>query len=208
MQTNSIAVLGVVFVVAASCAGPLYDRPGPMIPSPPPGFAYAPNVDGGRSIFPGRRKLTQRAYVAPGEPYSAIVITEFEGASSREDALRARGELERRFRMEEYGPLEDIEIDGRDGWAWLETSAYRGDVSSREYKAVIAYEDRTFTVEFHTSDPAYIDPAFLRSTVATFIVNRDRVIGGKQILALVALAALAWVGKRQIERARRNGGVA
>lgn len=85
--------------------------------------------------------------------------------------------------------LEDIRIDGRPGWGWLETHIYRGEVASLELKAVVPYDTVTYAVEFYASHPEWVDEARLREVMGTFAVGRTEL--NVPLLALVLVVLLA-----------------
>jgi len=202
MRAVLVLAASVVLSGVVSCDTSTQRRAGPQIPDPPPGFAYDPNAYAARLVFPERTKLSQRAYGTITEPHNGITITEYAGPASRSDAQGAKDVLAERFPKAEYGPLQSLEIDGREAWGWLETSRYNGRVGSLEFKAVVPYEDVTYTVEFHTSQPSRMNADYLQSIVETFIVKKERALSSGQIVALAIAAVLAWFGWRVLREAR------
>ena len=75
----------------------------------------------------------------------------------------------------DYGPLEELKIDGRPAWGWLETQYYKEKLASLEYKAVVPYDDIMYTVEFFTGRDEFMDEAFLRESVCRFEIGRTKV---------------------------------
>jgi len=190
-----------------SCDTTLEKREGPMIPSPPAGFAYDPNATAARLVYPDRAKLSQRAYATMGEPYSSIYITEFAGTSAREDAEAARRDLAKRYPAgTEYGALETLTIDGRAAWGWLETSTYQNRISSYEFKAIVPYDEITYSVEFDSNQPGRMGPDYLREVVGTFKVNRKGRFNPVQIIVLAGILVAGWFAWKHLERARFQRG--
>ena len=177
-----------------------------MIPNPPSGFGYDPNAYAARVVFPDRTKVSQRAYATLTEPYNSIYITEFEGTSTKEDAERARAALAERYDYSDYGPLETLTIDGRESWGWLESSYYEGKLSSLEFKAVVPYENVTYTVEFDTNEPDEMNADYLREVVSTFIIKKNSALSAGTIVLVLVMAAIGWWGWKFLERAKYDRG--
>ena len=80
--------------------------------------------------------------------------------------------------------------------------------SGYEYKAVVPYDDLTFTIEFMTRDRAMFEPDFLRATVRSFRVRTgDHVDWVEVVLALltaVAVLGLVRVIRRWERRDRKE----
>ncbi len=152
------------------CSGP--QREGPQIPKVPEGFMFDANASKARNILADEWQLRQEAWVTMGdEEHSSIYFTTYRGAVSREEVAAAHDAQASRYGYLEYGPLEDLTIDGRAAWGWLETQVYRGKLASLEYKAVVAYDSLSYAVEFHSSEPRFLDPAALKALVETFRVR-------------------------------------
>jgi hypothetical protein len=66
----------------------------------------------------------------------------------------ARDDYAKRYRSStEYGPIEEIRIDGRPAWAYTETSGYEGRTDKVGLTAVVVYKDVTYSIEFGASTP-------------------------------------------------------
>ena len=172
LRTLGAALLAAILGLSA-CSGP--KREGPQIPKVPEGFLWDANARKARNIFPDDRKLRQGAWAtfAIGEDdHSSIYITTYRGPCTPNDVADARQDHVRKYGGHvEYGPIEDLTIDRRDAWGWLETQRYKDRISSYQYTAVIPYDTLTYTVEFHSSQERFMDPAFMRDLVGTFIVR-------------------------------------
>jgi hypothetical protein len=185
--------------LVAGCSRPRFE--GPQIQDPPPNFLYDANAYQGRNVFPEREQLRQSAWARGfGEdtPHSSIYMTAYAGPSTRADVQAARDAQQARYgRSIRYGDLEDLVIDGRPAWGWLETQIYQERVASLEYKAVVSYDTVSYAVEFWSNDPAFMDPATLQATVETFAIGKTRVSVVGVVVAIVLLAAGVLVWRRQ-----------
>ena len=181
-----------------SCSNPQVE--GGVMPHPPDGFAHDPNGTAARLVLPERAMVRQRGYFTRGDPHSSIMITRYTGATGAAEAAAARDRHAGRYRSEEYGGVETIEIDGRTAWGWTITQGYQGKVYSFEYTAVVPYQDETYTVEFFTSDGKLMNWNFLRETVQTFTVARAG-IDPVQMAAGIGVAALLLLAFKRLRRA-------
>lgn len=205
VRSSAVAAITLIAVLLlVGCDTSTQRREGPQIPNPPAGFAYDPNASAARLVFPNREKRSQRAYARMSEPYSGITITEFAGSATREDAQAARDNLEERYPQGDYSPLESLEIDGRNAWGWLETAEYKGKISSLEYKAIVPYDEVTYSIEFYTSQPDQMDAAYLKKTVSTFIVKHKQIVKTSQVIALAIFLAIGWFALRYLREAQRD----
>jgi hypothetical protein len=180
--------LGAALLVLASCSTPrILDG---HIPNPPPGFAFDANASKARNVFPDREIVWQRGYGTLGEEnHCSIFITKFVGTAGSMEIEDARSALAARYPYLEYGPLEELLIDHRPAWGWLETQFYKGELSSLAFKAVVPYDSVCYAVEFFARDPQYRNPEVLKAAVATFEIGRKEVH-----YSHVALAALFVLG--------------
>jgi len=170
---GTFALIVVVALLVSGCSSPRVE--GGVIPHPPTGFAFDANATQARNVYPGGNQLSQRAWGTFGEQHDSIYITEYEGSSTRTDAQGARDAQEARYGgYMQYGPLEDLTIDGRPAWGWLETQMYKGRLASLEYKAVVSCDDRSFAVEFYGSTDEWRDADKLRAVVSTFEIARPK----------------------------------
>lgn len=167
----TISLLTLFLGLHLHCSGP--EREGPQIPKVPEGFIYDANASQGRNVFPDARQVRQSAWTTLGEDeHSSIFFTTYRGAATREEVAAARADQESRYgSYMEYGPLEDLTIDERPAWGWLETQWYREEIASLEYKAVVVYDSLSYAVEFHSSEPRFMDAATLKALVETFRVR-------------------------------------
>ncbi len=157
----------------AGCSQPLMD--GAQVPGRPEGFVFDANSSAARKVFPDRQVLDQRSYfTVSGEYSNSIMITEYAGETGYEEVQAAREAAEARYGGNTaYGPIDATVIDKRPAWTYLVTQRYRGDISSLTYTAVVSYgkTGRTYSVEFHASDPRYMDEALLAGVVKSFTVR-------------------------------------
>ena len=184
--------------VAAACSQPYLV--GPQIQRQLRGFLYDANSTQGRNVFPEREMVGQGAWwssLDDDDEYSSLFITRYPGGATRAEVQAARDFQETEYggARDGYGGLETIQIDGRSAWGWLETSQYRGEISSYEYKAVVSYDSITFAVEFYTREPEWMVPDSLRAVASTFGIGKVEwnFPGlGLAVLVVVLLSALAF----------------
>ena len=195
-----ILILAGALCLGIGCSSPRIE--GPQIEDPPSGFAFDPNCGAARVVLPGAELLSQRCYFKAREPHCSIDISEFGGQTGEARVKAAREALEARHGSLAYGPLESLSIDGRPAWGWLETQASGGKLYSLEYKAVVAYPDRSYSVEFFAADPAWRDEARLRETVSRFAVKRKGEVDWGAVAVVLLLAGLGLLAYRKLEAAR------
>lgn len=165
---TAVAVVAVIALAGCDARKPL--KEGAQLTDVPEGFMFDPNMRGGRPVFQERTKVRQRGYMTFGEDvHGSIMITEYAGTTDKRDAERARAALATRYPKQTYDALHEITLDGRPAWAWFEETSYKGRMR-REYKAVVSYDDVTYTIEFSTNDPHHRERAFMEHTVGTFVV--------------------------------------
>ena len=106
-------------------------------------------------------------------------------------------EAARRWTYLQHGTPEELEIDGRQAVAWVVTEEYRGEIASREIVAVVPYEERTYSIEFHAATASYRDPAAMRRSVESFRLVHQDPAGATILVALgLALGALWYLARR------------
>lgn len=74
----------------------------------------------------------------------------------------------RRERLESYGPLESITIDGRPAWSWFMVRGKGGGGPRTECVAVVSYDTSAFAIQLSTSDARLQDPVLQQRIVASF----------------------------------------
>jgi len=168
-----LLAIGALVLSGASCERPLID--GPQIREAPEGFLFDANFHAARKVFTDRKPTDQRGYHTMGEDtFSSITMTEFNRAATYEEAQAARDYDRQKYgQNSEYGPIEATIVDGQPAWIWTKTNHYRGEVSSLETIAVVAYEERdmTWTVEYSCRIPELMDFEGMEKTVKTFAVK-------------------------------------
>lgn len=155
----------------------------------PEGFIFDANASMGRNVFPDRQILHQVAWTnLAEEKHASLFMTEYHGPSTRAEIEAAREFQESRYSSYlDYGPLEEITIDGRTAYGWLETQYFEGQLSSREYKAVVSYDDVTYAIEFFARDPIYREAATLEEWVTTFHGPKEAGTSWAKVLITVVL---------------------
>jgi hypothetical protein len=178
--------LVLVFCLLVGCSKPALE--GGQFRDRPEGFAFDANATKARNVFPGREQLDQRAWATFGEDHNSIFVTHYAGPATREQVQAARDDQEARYGRKDlrFGNLEEMIIDGRPAWGWLETQTYKGELSSLQYKAVVSYETACYTVEFFAGREDWQDEYALRAFVNTFEVGRTK----PNVHAIVAGAVL------------------
>ena len=171
----ALSVVATLAVTAAGCGSP--DRPGPNVEDVPHGFFYDANASAARKVFMDVEPLDQSGWFAhnQNDDHSSIMITTYAGQVP-EDAIRAarNAHAERWGRRNgstsgsDYGPVEEVEIDGHQALAWEVRQYYKGDLCSIEWVAVVPYEESTYAVEFFAGMEEYMDPELIRRTVQSF----------------------------------------
>ncbi len=173
LRWATLLVVGLMLSAGASCSGP--KREGPQVQDVPEGFIWDANASKARNIFPDERMVRQGAWTTMAigdEDNSSIYITTYRGASDRYAIADAREDQVRRYGNHvDFGPLEELEIDGRDAYGWLETQHYKGELSSYQYKAVVPYDTLSYAVEYYSSHQRFMDPEAMRVLVTSFIVR-------------------------------------
>ncbi len=164
---------GLLLCFSAGCSGP--KREGPQVQNVPEGFIWDANASKARNVFPKQPKVRQGAWTTMAlgdEDHSSIYITTYQGNTDRREIAGARQDFVNRYGdYLEFGPLEDLRIDGRDAYGWLETQHYQGELASYEYKAVVPYDTLTYAVEYYSSHERFMDPEAMRALVTSFIVR-------------------------------------
>ncbi len=176
--------------VTSGCSRPTFE--GPQIQDPPDRFLYDANASQGRNVFPQREQLRQGAWFSGlmnDDEHSSIFITTYAGPSGRNQIEAARDAQADRYggRSMQYGPIGSIWIDDRTAWGWVETQIYKGKISSLEYKAVVSYDTVSYAIEFHSSQPQWMDEQKLKAVVATFAVGRTE-LNVQAIIVLVVMS--------------------
>lgn len=178
-----------VATLVAGCAGLV--REGPHVKKAPDGLGYLSSLESARPVLPGRTKVSQSGYLENGEPPEMIVLTRYAGTTTREEAQAARDETEARYgRGGGYGPLEELEIDGRTAWGWTieQRDSQTGALWSREFTAVVPYDDETWAIEYASHRDPDWEAESLRTVVASFTVVRR---GATDLVIYTVLAAIA-----------------
>ncbi len=196
-----------VGAVALLAVGPACSRPtfeGPQIQDPPDLFIYDANASQGRNIFPQRQQLRQGAWfsgLSNDDEHSSIFITTHAGPSSRNEIEAGRDAQANRYGglSMQYSPIGSIWIDGRTAWGWTETQVYRGKIASLEYKAVVSYDTVSYAIEFHSSQPEWMNEQKLKAVVATFAVGRTELnVPAIIVLVVVGMAVqIFWSRRKQ-----------
>lgn len=168
MRRVRLLALIVAVGLAAGCARePKRGRIGRA----PEGLLFDANASAARLVLAGRELIDQDGWFTAGDLGSSIMISRYAGSAGTDEIEAARAGFAGRYTYAEYGELEELTIDRRPSWGWLETQSGSGHVSAMAFTAVIPYGDETYTVEFWSAEPRFMDADALRKTVATFGVR-------------------------------------
>jgi len=180
-----------VLLASTACEVPRYQ--GPMVQALPDGFIGEPEAGYQRELF--RDRILERdAYVVTASTeFSGIYIRKLDGNTMRTDVVAAQ-EAARASRNDpqvSYGPIEDIRIDGRAAWAWMEETRDPNGLQFVDYRAVVPYDSISYAIEFVTGDPWWkTRPDSMRAVTQSFAIGRVEwnmpfVIGSVVVLALL-----------------------
>lgn len=172
---------------------PVYE--GPQLSEVPEGLAYTTSIRTSRLPLPDRRLLGQYAYTAPGgmDWKTSVTISEYEGLATRAEVEAARDGYHSRYgdRSSRYGPVGELEIDGRPGWSYTADGLESGRVTRHGLTAVVPWDDRTFCIEVSSGEEKWMDRAVQRRLASSFYVakkGRFRPL----LFAIFGAAGLAW----------------
>jgi hypothetical protein len=140
---------------------------------------YSANVDAARHVFPEREVVRQRGYFThededdPKSTHGSLVITEYPGGCTADEAEAARSGLAARIHGDGFGPIEPLTAGRTRGWGWTETYRVNGEEISRTYIAVFPIDQSTYTVEVYSNDPHLRESARLREIAVSFRLKRS-----------------------------------
>lgn len=191
LATASI-LLSLIVLSVHGCSTPLVV--GGQITKIPPGFMFDANATGARLVFHEREMVDQRGYfyMTHDDEHCSIMITEFAGPTSYEEAKSALDYHRSTYPHKKYGALESMQIDGEDAWGWESFQHHKGEATALEYHAIVSYPElnTTYTVEFYAGVNRFMDAQLIKATVGSFAVKKDKEVSYAQI----GLAALLVVG--------------
>lgn len=193
-------LLSLCALASSGCSRP--QVVGPQITRIPPGFMFDANATGARLVFHERPKVDQRGYfyMTRNDEHCSIMITEFAGPTTVEEARAARDHHRRTYGNQEYGAFESFRIDGKEAWGWETRQTYGGELASVAYQAVVSCPERdaTYTVEFYAGVDRFMDPDLLRDTARSFRVKEEREVSYGQIGLIAVLGLGLAIGFRRI----------
>lgn len=149
---------------------------GPDVALVPAGFVYEPGVTAARNLFPERPKVLERGYTTAAfmdDDNSNIMITEYDGPTTAAQVEEAVLAEQKRYGHADYGPIEPLEIDRHEAWAWTQTQPKGApQVRAMQYRVVVSYPEATYLVEFYTTHRRFLDrPDQIKESVASFRVR-------------------------------------
>ncbi len=170
----------------------------PRVTRAPEELGFYSSFEAARLPLPKRQKIQQMAYAPPGgnEPTFSgeIIITEYEGVATRAEAEEARDGYAKRYKSEQYGPVEDFRVDERPAWGWTETSFYKGKVDSMQLTLIVPYETMTYSIEFSARKPEWQNIEYLRSVATSFeLPKKHATTAAGLIIFGVLTGALTWI---------------
>ena len=159
----------------------------------PAGFVRMAQGGPARGPFPGRDVLRQERYLRARPPggSSAIVVTEYRGPIGEREVLAAHDVIVRRERLESFGPLEPLTIDGHAAWSWFMVRARGPGPARTECVAVVSGDTSAFAIQLSTAEARLQDPALQQRIVASFIVPEREPAPGPEFFGFGAVAAMA-----------------
>lgn len=192
-------LLSALALAGAGCSKPPVE--GPQITRVPETFIFDLNASGAALPLGDRSRGDQRGYFSMGrdDTHASIMITEYPGTTTYDQAVAARAAVKERRRNREFGALETLRIDKRPAWGWKSTQTWKGELSSVKYAVVIPYDDLgvTYVVEFYSSQPRFQDSDLMKETLGSFRVKRAGVnysaVGLALGLGIAFLAAFRHV---------------
>lgn len=178
---------------------------GAQVTKAPPHFMFDANATAARLVFHDRPKVDQRGYfyMTRDDEHCSIMITEYAGSTTYEEAKAALEYHRRKYPYPTYGTLESLRVDGRSAWGWMTEQHHKGELSSITFHAVIPYEEeqKTYTVEFYAGVDKFMDEGLLRDTVTSFTVKKDKEVSYGAIGFLAVVVVGVAVGFRKIRPA-------
>jgi hypothetical protein len=199
LTTTSI-LLSLIALSTHGCSTPLVV--GGQITEIPPGFMFDANATGARLVFHEREKVDQRGYfyMTHDDEHCSIMISEFSGPTSYEEAKSALDYHRTTYPEKKYGALESMQIDGEDAWGWESFQHHKGETTSLEYHAIVSYPElnTTYTIEFYAGVERFMDAKLIKATVGSFAVKKEKEVSYAQI-GLIALLVVGFaVGIQKI----------
>lgn len=168
---------------------------GGQITRVPPGFMFDANAYAARLVFHQRESVDQRGYfyMTHDDDHCSIMLTEFSGPTSYEEAKVALEYHRKTYPGEKYGALESLRIDGQDAWGWESFQQHDGDLTALEYHAIVSYPDlnTTYTIEFYAGVDRFMDSKLIKATVESFAVKKEKEVSYAQI-GLIALLVVGF----------------
>jgi len=163
MNRRSIVCL-VTALSLAACETPRYQ--GPMVQGLPNGFIGEPEAGHQRELF-SDRILERDAYVVTASTdFSGITRADVVAEQEETRASRADPSVS-------YGPIEDLRIDDRPAWAWMEETRDERGLHNMDYRAVVDYDSVSYAIEFITGDPWWkTRPDSIRAVTQSFAIGR------------------------------------
>ncbi len=160
------------------------------------------NAYSARLVFHERERVDQRGYfyMTHDDDHCSIMLTEFSGPTSYEEAKAALEYHRTTYPGEKYGVLESLRIDGQDAWGWESLQHHDGDLTALEYHAIVSYPDlnTTYTVEFHAGVDRFMDSKLIKTTVESFAVKKEKEVSYAQIGLIVVLVVGFAIGFQKI----------
>jgi hypothetical protein len=200
------APLALVLALGA-CDVPTFE--GPQLQTRPEGFLLVEGSYPPRQLVSGSTPVFRTAWVESSADASSIFIVGYPVVLGYEDALAARDSSRRYAHDAEtnFGEVEPIRVDGRDGWGWEErVETPRRGLVWVAYRALIPYDTITYAIEFSSGNPRFKGgaPETLRAVISTFGVGRTTYnIPLIALLLGIALLVVAFLRSKAQARAKR-----
>ena len=179
-------------IVLAGCSRAVV--PGPQFTCLPEGFGFDGHYKTTERILPGRHIVDQRGYTQIGredETANTILIMTLSKATTYETLLGVWSTLQERDGAAEVGPLQPLNLRGKEGWAWRVLWHEDERLIARELYAVVSDQeaDLSYVLKFHASAPEYMDEALMVRTLESFETKAGNRVSMAKLSAILALAA-------------------
>ncbi len=194
LHRAALALAPVLLFAAGGCGrvtlGPQFDRLPEGAAIPVAGFAE------GEKLFGEPRWKKRLSFYFPPSSDRTVTVDEFSGPTSDDEIRSTREKALERARPKapskqapgiHLGPLEELTIDKRRAFGWIDQFGPDDHVGGRRMTAVVSYDDRTYLVSYDCfTDGCSAD--HLRSVVTSFVdvrsTHNDLLVG-----IFIALAA-------------------
>lgn len=168
-------------LIAAGCSAPRLT--GPQIDGMVDQFAVDLDCSETRSPLKDRTPANQRCFVRgwdKSQPDCWITISRFESGYDRDSLQAARDAYAERLGgchgeyCTEFSAVDDVNVGGKPGWAYIEVRRLGERIDRREVHALVAWDDlSTYGIDIAGHGPEFRTEAALKTALARFNVRGD-----------------------------------